>query len=91
MVYKGDDDDEGLTVYMNGTRRDSSTAWSNGGNADDSGEVMIGKLFNNYHWNNAKCEVDELLIWNTELNDDDIRKIYDSYISTVTTSNTGAN
>ena len=40
---------------------------------------MIGRLFNKLNGKYAKCEVDELLIWNKELYEHEITKIYESY------------
>ena len=85
LVYKGSDDGEGLTAYKNGIRQVDNTAWSNGGSFGESGEVMIGRLFNRPTGGNyGRCQVDELLIWNIELYDYDIKKIYDSYLNSST-------
>ena len=79
MVYKGSHDGEGLMAYKDVVRRVDNTEWSPGGSVDGSGEVMIGRLFNtSTDGEYARCQVDELLIWNIELYDDDIRKIYEN-------------
>ena len=87
MVYKGSKNGQGLTAYKDGTQTDEDTQWSDDGNteinSEDSGnsdELMIGRLYNKAtNGKYAKCEVDELLIWNIELYSAAIKQIYDSY------------
>ena len=81
MVYKR----QGVKLYKNRNNADGDTEWddvsNSHGSAEDpnnGGELMIGRLFNKLNGKYAKCEVDELLIWNKELYEHEITKIYES-------------
>ena len=80
MVYRGPDVGEGIVAYKDGERvGDKTRGVSYSGHVNhDSGELRIGRLFKEPGIGRfGKCEVDELLIWNKELEENQIEKIYD--------------
>ena len=87
MVYRGPNDGQGVKVYKNRQFAKGQTQWSDDSSSDgsshvdydDSGELMIGRIYQKPNWKYTKCKVDELLIWNKELVYYDIGKVYNGF------------
>ena len=80
MVYRGPDVGEGIVAYKNGVRvgEESQGNTYHGVENSNSGELMIGRLFKEPGTGQfGKCEVDELQIWNKELELYKIKIIHD--------------
>ena len=76
LVYRGPDNHQGgIVVYKNGQSVGDDTLKS-GGVGSGSGPLMIGRLFTrNHNAGYCKCQVDELLIWNRQLERSEIDRI----------------
>ena len=80
MVYRGRNGGEGIVAYKDGVYagRESQGNLYQGDVNYDSGELMVGRLFKEPGVGQfGKCEVDELLIWNKELELYKIKIIHD--------------
>ena len=81
MIYKGPSNGQGISIYKDGLHvgDDDQLAQVSGWTTNNSGRLMIGRLFelsaDPETAKHVEAVVDELLIWNRQLSADEIMEV----------------
>ena len=74
-VFRGPSNGQGIRVYKDGIYENAGSqkaSWSTG---TPSGVLKIGRLFEGSDAKYSRAQVDELMFWNRQLSEDEIRTI----------------
>ena len=79
LVYLGQNNGQGLVVYVNGTKEETDTITYCGANDPGNGELVIGRRYTDLGRNYTSVAVDELTLWNRELSAKEIKNLYQMF------------